>query len=56
LPFHQRPAEEEGHRATGELLQPEPGLEVTVGMLDRIKELGFQYATRSGLSSAWTTW
>jgi DNA-directed RNA polymerase subunit beta' len=26
------------------------GLEVTVGMLDRIKELGFQYATRSGLS------
>ena len=26
------------------------GLEVTVKMLDRIKELGFQYATRSGLS------
>jgi DNA-directed RNA polymerase subunit beta' len=26
------------------------GLEVTVGMLDRIKSLGFQYATRSGLS------
>ena len=26
------------------------GLEVTVRMLDRIKELGFQYATRSGLS------
>jgi DNA-directed RNA polymerase subunit beta' len=26
------------------------GLEVTVGMLDRIKDLGFQYATRSGLS------
>ena len=26
------------------------GLEVTVGMLDRIKELGFSYATRSGLS------
>jgi len=26
------------------------GLEVTVKMLDRIKDLGFQYATRSGLS------
>jgi len=26
------------------------GLEITVRMLDRIKELGFQYATRSGLS------
>ncbi|MCL5263273.1 MAG: DNA-directed RNA polymerase subunit beta', partial [Acidobacteria bacterium] len=26
------------------------GLETTVKMLDRIKELGFQYATRSGLS------
>ena len=26
------------------------GLEVTVKALDRIKELGFQYATRSGLS------
>jgi DNA-directed RNA polymerase subunit beta' len=26
------------------------GLEVTVGMLDRIKSLGFHYATRSGLS------
>ena len=26
------------------------GLEVTVGMLDRIKSLGFKYATRSGLS------
>jgi DNA-directed RNA polymerase subunit beta' len=26
------------------------GLELTVQMLDRIKELGFQYATRSGLS------
>ena len=26
------------------------GLEVTVKMLDRIKELGFQFATRSGLS------
>src|SRR6202012_2170298 len=26
------------------------GLEVTVKMLDKIKELGFQYATRSGLS------
>jgi len=26
------------------------GLEVTVGMLDRIKELGFNYATKSGLS------
>jgi DNA-directed RNA polymerase subunit beta' len=26
------------------------GLEVTVKMLDRVKELGFQYATRSGLS------
>src|SRR6202046_3013500 len=26
------------------------GLEVTVGMLDRIKSLGFNYATRSGLS------
>ena len=26
------------------------GLEVTVRALDRIKELGFQYATRSGLS------
>jgi DNA-directed RNA polymerase subunit beta' len=26
------------------------GLEITVKMLDRIKELGFQYATRSGLS------
>ena len=26
------------------------GLETTVQMLDRIKELGFQYATRSGLS------
>jgi DNA-directed RNA polymerase subunit beta' len=26
------------------------GLEVTVGMLVKIKELGFQYATRSGLS------
>jgi DNA-directed RNA polymerase subunit beta' len=26
------------------------GLEVTVKMLDRIKELGFKYATRSGLS------
>ncbi|HEY1253978.1 MAG TPA: DNA-directed RNA polymerase subunit beta', partial [Terracidiphilus sp.] len=26
------------------------GLEVTVGMLDRIKEMGFKYATRSGLS------
>src|SRR5664280_927601 len=26
------------------------GLEVTVGMLDRIKALGFRYATRSGLS------
>ena len=26
------------------------GLEVTVGMLDRIKSLGFNYATKSGLS------
>jgi DNA-directed RNA polymerase subunit beta' len=26
------------------------GLEVTVHALDRIKELGFQYATKSGLS------
>src|SRR5579875_3542362 len=26
------------------------GLETTVGMLDRIKSLGFQFATRSGLS------
>jgi DNA-directed RNA polymerase subunit beta' len=26
------------------------GLEITVKMLDRVKELGFQYATRSGLS------
>jgi len=31
------------------------GLEITVGMLDRIKSLGFNYATKSGLSVALTT-
>jgi len=40
-----RPAQEEGHRPVGELLQPDLGLEITVGMLDRIKSLGFNYAT-----------
>jgi len=32
------------------------GLEVTVSMLDRIKSLGFNYATKSGCQWALTTW
>ena len=32
------------------------GREKTVEMLDELKELGFQYATRSGCRSGSTTW
>jgi len=42
--------EEKGIGQTGDYCNQNLGLEVTVGMLDRIKELGFNYATKSGLS------
>jgi len=32
------------------------GLQVTVKMLDEVKNLGFLYATRAGISIGWTTW
>ena len=51
MPYHQRPAQEEGHRPAGQLLQPEPrprGHGAACSIASR--QLGFQYATESGLS------
>ena len=48
---HQRPAQEEGPGATGAVLLPEVrAWQITVQMLDEVKNLGFLYATRAGIS------
>ena len=57
MPYHQRPAEEEGPGAAGAVLLPA----VRAGrprskMLDEIKDLGFLYATGPASPSASTTW
>ena len=46
----QRPAEEEGPAAARAALLPHIDVPTTVEMLDQLKALGFNYATRSGLS------
>ena len=48
---HQRPAEEEGPRRSWcSTATCKFGLQITVKMLDEVKDLGFLYATRAGIS------
>ncbi len=48
--LHQRPAQEKGRAAGGQYCYLRFGLERTVRMLDGLKDLGFLYATKAGIS------